>query len=149
MCQCYWRFACGNTNNSLFPIWDGTRFIATWRTIKPNGSARPDQYYVLGSAPEKFQGVKGRYHPDVINQLVQCLRGCSIAWCWRNRYFTHARLWWVTRLAELPVDVRVDVGTAVGRTRLVNTIAGMKSGSVGTWKFVVPISAPGDEPWTW
>lgn len=111
---------CGNTN-TVFSIWDGTRFIATWRTATEH-QRTADQYYVWLSTLMEFQGIEANITDVIISstvpRVVFNLRVLS------DRYFG-TRPYVVGRPdCELPVDVRVDAGTQVGPDRLVNTVAG-------------------------
>ena len=47
---------CGNTN-TVFSIWDGNAFIATWRTATEH-QRTADQYFVWLSSLMNLQGVK-------------------------------------------------------------------------------------------
>jgi type III pantothenate kinase len=47
---------CGNTN-TVFSIWDGTRFIGTWRT-STEWQRTADQYYVWLSTLMRFEKVE-------------------------------------------------------------------------------------------
>ena len=46
---------CGNTN-TVFSIWDGTKFLATWRT-STEWQRTADQYYVWLSTLMRFQNI--------------------------------------------------------------------------------------------
>ncbi|MEM9434553.1 MAG: type III pantothenate kinase [Pseudomonadota bacterium] len=111
---------CGNTN-TVFSIWDGTRFIATWRTsTMPQRTA--DQYYVWLSSLMYFQKVEADISEVIVSstvpRVVFNLRVLS------DRYFNTRPLVVGKDGCDLPVDVRVDAGTQVGPDRLVNTVAG-------------------------
>ncbi|KUF09067.1 type III pantothenate kinase [Pseudoponticoccus marisrubri] len=111
---------CGNTN-TVFSIWDGTKFIATWRTSTEH-QRTADQYYVWLSTLMEFQKIEAEITDVIVSstvpRVVFNLRVLS------DRYF-NTRPWVVGRPdCALPVDVRVDAGTAVGPDRLVNTVAG-------------------------
>ena len=111
---------CGNTN-TVFSIWDGDSFIATWRTSTEH-QRTADQYYVWLSTLMNLKGIQ----PDITDVIISStvprvvfnLRVLS------DRYFG-TRPYVVGRPdCALPVDVRVDTGTQVGPDRLVNTVAG-------------------------
>ncbi len=111
---------CGNTN-TVFSIWDGTEFITTWRTAT-EWQRTADQYYVWLSTLMKLQGVDAEITDMIISSTVP-----RVVWNLRvlgDRYFNTRPM--VVGKAEcaLPIDVRVDEGTAVGPDRLVNTVAG-------------------------
>ncbi|MBV7393498.1 type III pantothenate kinase [Mameliella sediminis] len=111
---------CGNTN-TVFSIWDGQAFIATWRTATEH-QRTADQYYVWLSTLMEFQKIEADITDVIISstvpRVVFNLRVLS------DRYF-NTRPWVVGKPeCALPVDVRVDEGTQVGPDRLVNTVAG-------------------------
>jgi type III pantothenate kinase len=111
---------CGNTN-TVFSIWNGTEFISTWRTAT-DWQRTADQYYVWLSSLMKFQKIDVEITDMIISSTVP-----RVVWNLRvlaDRYF-NTRPFVVGKAdCELPVDVRVDAGTAVGPDRLVNTVAG-------------------------
>ena len=111
---------CGNTN-TVFSIWDGERFLATWRTATEH-QRTADQYYVWLSTLMEFQGIDARITDVVISSTVP--RVVFNLRVLADRYF-HTRPLVVGKPdCALPVDVRVDAGTQVGPDRLVNTVAG-------------------------
>lgn len=111
---------CGNTN-TVFSIWDGTSFIATWRTAT-DWQRTADQYYVWLSSLMSFQGIDVEITDMIISSTVP--RVVFNLRVLGDRYF-HTRPMVVGRTdCALPVEVRVDTGTAVGPDRLVNTVAG-------------------------
>ncbi|EPX80479.1 type III pantothenate kinase [Salipiger mucosus] len=111
---------CGNTN-TVFSIWDGTRFLATWRTSTEH-QRTADQYYVWLSTLMEFQKIEADITDVIISstvpRVVFNLRVLS------DRYFGTRPLVVGRPDCALPVEVRVDAGTAVGPDRLVNTVAG-------------------------
>lgn len=111
---------CGNTN-TVFSIWDGAKFVATWRTAT-DWQRTADQYYVWLSTLVKLQNIDTNITDVIISstvpRVVFNLRVLS------DRYFQTRPLVVGKPECALPVDVRVDVGTAVGPDRLVNTVAG-------------------------
>ncbi|MEM9576089.1 MAG: type III pantothenate kinase [Pseudomonadota bacterium] len=111
---------CGNTN-TVFSIWDGEKFLATWRTAT-EWQRTADQYYVWLSTLMKFQELDVEITDVVISstvpRVVFNLRVLS------DRYFNTRPLVVGKPDCLLPVDVRVDEGTQVGPDRLVNTVAG-------------------------
>ncbi|MCA1285609.1 type III pantothenate kinase [Salipiger bermudensis] len=111
---------CGNTN-TVFSIWDGERFLATWRTSTEH-QRTADQYYVWLSTLMEFQGIEANITDMIISSTVP--RVVFNLRVLADRYF-NTRPYVVGKPdCRLPVDVRVDAGTAVGPDRLVNTVAG-------------------------
>jgi type III pantothenate kinase len=111
---------CGNTN-TVFSIWDGTQFVSTWRTAT-DWKRTADQYYVWLSTLMKLQDIDVEITDMIISSTVP--RVVFNLRVLADKYFNTRPM--VVGKAEcaLPVDVRVDVGTAVGPDRLVNTVAG-------------------------
>ncbi len=111
---------CGNTN-TLFAIWDGTRFLAQWRTATSH-KRTADQYHVWLSTLMRLEGLDVAITDVVISstvpRVVFNLRVLS------DRYYGCRPVVVGKPDCALPVDVRVDAGTAVGPDRLVNTVAG-------------------------
>ena len=111
---------CGNTN-TVFSIWNGSEFIATWRTATEH-TRTADQYYVWLSTLMKFQQIEAEITDVIISSTVP--RVVFNLRVFADRYFD-CRPYVVGRDdCALPVDVRVDEGTQVGPDRLVNTVAG-------------------------
>ena len=111
---------CGNTN-TVFSIWDGEKFIGTWRTAT-DWRRTADQYYVLLSSLMEFQKIDVNITDVIVSstvpRVVFNLRVLS------DRYFNTRPIVVGKSDCKLPVEVRVDAGTAVGPDRLVNTVAG-------------------------
>lgn len=108
---------CGNTN-TVFSIWNGKDFIATWRT-STEWQRTADQYYVWLSTLMQIHKIDVEIDEVIISstvpRVVFNLRVLS------DRYF-HCRPIVVGKPdCRLPVAPRVDAGTAVGPDRLVNT----------------------------
>lgn len=111
---------CGNTN-TVFSIWDGSSFIATWRTATDH-QRTADQYYVWLSTLMVFQKIEADITEVIISSTVP--RVVFNLRVLADRYF-HTRPLVVGKPeCLLPVEVRVDAGTQVGPDRLVNTVAG-------------------------
>jgi len=111
---------CGNTN-TVFSIWDGEAFIATWRTAT-EWQRTADQYYVWLSTLMKLQNIEADITDMIISSTVpRVVFNLRIL---ADRYFGTRPLVVGKSDCLLPVDVRVDAGTAVGPDRLVNTVAG-------------------------
>ncbi len=111
---------CGNTN-TMFSIWDGEKFIATWRTAT-EWQRTADQYYVWLSSLMAFQKIDVEITEVVVSSTVP--RVVFNLRVFSDRYFNCRPLVVGKNDCALPVDVRVDAGTAVGPDRLVNTVAG-------------------------
>ncbi|MEP3034940.1 MAG: type III pantothenate kinase, partial [Pseudoruegeria sp.] len=111
---------CGNTN-TVFSIWNGRSFLATWRTSTEH-QRTADQYYVWLSSLMAFQKIEADITEVIVSstapRVVFNLRVFS------DRYFNCRPLVVGKPECKLPVDVRVDAGTQVGPDRLVNTVAG-------------------------
>lgn len=108
---------CGNTN-TVFSIWDGKQFIATWRTAT-EWQRTADQYYVWLSSLMRFQKMEVHIDEVIVSSTVP-----RVVWNLRvfaDRYFDCRP--WVVGKADclLPRLPRVDEGTQVGPDRLVNT----------------------------
>lgn len=110
---------CGNTN-TVFSIWDGTDFIATWRTSTEH-QRTADQYYVWLSTLMNFEGIKADITEAIISSTVPRVVFNLRVFC--NRYFDCRPLVVGKSDCALPVAPRVDEGTTVGPDRLVNSAA--------------------------
>ena len=108
---------CGNTN-TVFSIWDGKDFLATWR-IATDWKRTADEYYVWLSSLMLMRKV------DVtINQVIISSTVPRVVFNLRvlaDRYFNCRPLVVGKPDCKLPVNPRVDEGTQVGPDRLVNT----------------------------
>jgi len=111
---------CGNTN-TVFSIWDGESFIAHWRT-STEWQRTADQYYVWLSTLMRFRNIEAEITDVIISSTVP--RVVFNLRVFADRYFGCRPLVVGKDGCALPVDVRVDAGTAVGPDRLVNTVAG-------------------------
>lgn len=111
---------CGNTN-TVFSIWDGAEFLATWRT-STEWQRTADQYYVWLSTLMQFQRIEVKITDVIISSTVP--RVVFNLRVFADRYFGTRPLVVGKPECRLPVDVRVDEGTQVGPDRLVNTVAG-------------------------
>ena len=107
---------CGNTN-TVFSIWDGKSFIATWRT-STEWQRTADQYYVWLSTLMDFQKIDVAINEVIISstvpRVVFNLRVLS------DRYFNCRPLVVGKPDCLLPQPPRVDEGTQVGPDRVVN-----------------------------
>ena len=111
---------CGNTN-TVFSIWDGTSFLAQWRTSTSH-KRTADQYFVWLSALMDLNDLKvdidGVVVSSTVPRVVFNLRVLA------DRYFNCRPLVVGKPECSLPIEVRVDAGVQVGPDRLVNTVAG-------------------------
>jgi len=111
---------CGNTN-TVFSIWNGDRFIATWR-LATDHKRTADEYFVWLSALMGLTYIEARIDEAIISSTVPRVVFNLRVLC--DRYF-HCRPLVVGRAdCKLPVQPRVDLGTTVGPDRLVNTVGG-------------------------
>jgi type III pantothenate kinase len=111
---------CGNTN-TVFSIWDGTGFIATWRTAT-DWRRTADQYYVWLRTLMGLHGIDVPVTEVIVSSTVP--RVVFNLRVLADRYYNCRPLVVGKPDCRLPVDVRVDAGTQVGPDRLVNTVAG-------------------------
>ncbi|MEE4188979.1 MAG: type III pantothenate kinase [Roseobacter sp.] len=111
---------CGNTN-TVFSIWDGDEFLATWR-MATEWQRTADQYYVWLSTLMQFQRIEVKITDVIISSTVP--RVVFNLRVLADRYFGTRPIVVGKPECRLPVDVRVDEGTQVGPDRLVNTVAG-------------------------
>lgn len=109
---------CGNTN-TVFSIWDGTSFIATWR-ISTEHSRTADEYFVWLSTLMTAQEIDAQISEVIISSTVP--RVVFNLRVLGNRYFNCRPLVVGRPECRLPVPVRVDPGAQVGPDRLVNTV---------------------------
>ncbi|MFG6562640.1 type III pantothenate kinase [Sulfitobacter sp. 1A13421] len=111
---------CGNTN-TVFSIWDGDAFIATWRT-STEWKRTADQYYVWLNTLMRLQNIDADITDMIISSTVP--RVVFNLRVLADRYFNTRPFVVGKPGCALPIDVRVDEGTQVGPDRLVNTVAG-------------------------
>jgi type III pantothenate kinase len=108
---------CGNTN-TVFSVWDGTRFLATFRT-STEWQRTADQYFVWLSTLMTHRCIPMEIREVIISstvpRVVFNLRVLS------DRYFSTRPLVVGKPECLLPTPPRVDPGTQVGPDRLVNT----------------------------
>ncbi|MGR3503750.1 type III pantothenate kinase [Pseudaestuariivita sp.] len=111
---------CGNTN-TVFSVWDGTQFICTFRTSTEH-QRTADQYFVWFSTLCDHHGLSPDIEAVIVSSTVP--RVVFNLRVFADRYYG-VRPYVVGKPGcELPVEARVDAGTAVGPDRLVNTVAG-------------------------
>jgi type III pantothenate kinase len=111
---------CGNTN-TVFAIWDGSRFTATWR-IATDHKRTADEYFVWLSSLMKLTKIEAKVTEAIISSTVPRVVFNLRVLC--DRYFGCRPLVVGKPDCMLPVAPRVDQGTTVGPDRLVNTVAG-------------------------
>ena len=111
---------CGNTN-TIFSIWNGTKFLSTWRTATDH-QRTADQYFVWLSTLMSLQNIKANITDVIISstvpRVVFNLRVLS------DRYFDTRPIVVGKAECQIPIEVRVEAGTAVGPDRIVNSVAG-------------------------
>ena len=111
---------CGNTN-TVFAIWDGARFLATWR-IATDHKRTADEYFVWLKSLMALTRVEAAITEVAISSTVPRVVFNLRVLC--SRYFDCRPLVVGKPECRLPVAPRVDEGTIVGPDRLVNTVAG-------------------------
>ena len=109
---------CGNTN-TVFSIWDGERFHATWR-IATDWKRTADEYFVWLSSLMLMRKVEVTIDAVIISSTVP--RVVFNLRVLADRYFNCRPLVVGKPDCRLPVNPRVDEGTQVGPDRLVNTV---------------------------
>ena len=111
---------CGNTN-TVFSIWDGAKFIVTWR-IATDHKRTADEYFVWLSSLLMLTKTEATVTEAIISSTVPRVVFNLRVLC--DRYFGCRPLVVGKPDCRLPVAPRVDQGTTVGPDRLVNTLAG-------------------------
>jgi type III pantothenate kinase len=111
---------CGNTN-TVFSIWTGSRFLATWR-IATDHRRTADEYFVWLSSLMAMTRTEAQIDAAIISSTVPRVVFNLRVLC--SRYFDCRPLVVGKPECHLPVAPRVDQGTTVGPDRLVNTVAG-------------------------
>ena len=111
---------CGNTN-TVFSIWDGARFLTTWR-IATDHRRTADEYFVWLSSLMALTKTEAAITEAIISSTVPRVVFNLRVLC--DRYFNCRPLVVGKPDCKLPVAPRVDQGTTVGPDRLVNTVAG-------------------------
>ncbi len=111
---------CGNTN-TVFSIWDGAKFLATWR-ISTDHKRTADEYFVWLSSLLMLSKTEAAITEAIISSTVPRVVFNLRVLC--SRYFDCRPLVVGKPECKLPVAPRVDPGTTVGPDRLVNTVGG-------------------------
>lgn len=110
----------GNTN-SVFALFEGAKMINSWRAETVHRRTA-DEYFVWLNQSMQLAGVSGKIDRVVVSSTVP--RVVFNLRVLADRYFDCRPLVVGKEDCLLPIDVRVDAGTAVGPDRLVNTVAG-------------------------
>jgi type III pantothenate kinase len=108
---------CGNTN-TVFSVWDGTSFLATFRT-STEWQRTADQYFVWLSTLMQHRKVPLDIDAVIISSTVP--RVVFNLRVLADRYFNTRPIVVGKSDCRLPMPPRVDAGTQVGPDRLVNT----------------------------
>ncbi|PWJ12494.1 type III pantothenate kinase [Jannaschia seohaensis] len=108
---------CGNTN-TVFGIWDGTAFVASWRRAT-NHQSTADEYYTWLRTSMMLRGIDVTITECIISSTVPRVVFNLRVLC--DRYFDTRPLVVGKPDCALPVPPRVDAGTTVGPDRLVNS----------------------------
>lgn len=108
---------CGNTN-TVFSVWDGTRFLCTLRT-STHHARTADAYFTWFSTLIKHYGIETDITEVIISSTVP--RVVFNLRVFADRFFNCRPLVVGRPECLLPTEARVDAGTIVGPDRLVNT----------------------------
>ncbi len=108
---------CGNTN-TVFSVWDGARFLCTYRT-STSWQRTADQYFVWLSTLLAHDGIDVPITDVIISSTVP--RVVFNLRVMTDRYFDTRPLVVGKPDCRLPAEPRVDEGTQIGPDRLVNT----------------------------
>ena len=111
---------CGNTN-TVFSIWDGTQFCATWR-MATDHRRTADEYFTWLSSLIALNNLDVTIDAAIISSTVPRVVFNLRVLC--NRYYDCRPLVVGKPEVLLPAPPRVDAGVTVGPDRLVNTAAG-------------------------
>ncbi|TVS00657.1 MAG: type III pantothenate kinase [Rhodobacteraceae bacterium] len=110
---------CGNTN-TIFAIWDGTEFVATWRT-STEVTRTADQYFVWLSSLMDLTGIYADITDVIISSTVPRVVFNLRVLC--DRYFKTRPLVVGKPDCLLPVAPRVEQGVRPGPDRLANAVS--------------------------
>jgi type III pantothenate kinase len=111
---------CGNTN-TVFAIWDGSSFVASFRASTSH-QRTADEYYSWLSTMMQLHGLNVKIDAAIISSTVPRVVYNLRVLC--DRYFDCRPRVVGKPGCVLPIATRVDAGTAVGSDRLVNSVAG-------------------------
>ena len=109
---------CGNTN-TVFSVWDGAQFLATWR-IATDHKRTADEYFVWLQTLIALKKLDLAITEAIISSTVPRVVFNLRVLC--DRYFNCRPLVVGKPECRLPTPPRVDQGTTVGPDRLVNTV---------------------------
>jgi type III pantothenate kinase len=107
---------CGNTN-TVFAVWDGIRFLGTWR-IATDWRRTADEYFVWLTSIMRLRGTEAAISEVIVSSTVP--RVVFNLRVLADRYFGCRPLVVGRPDCRLPAPPRVDEGTTVGPDRLVN-----------------------------
>lgn len=107
---------CGNTN-TVFAIWDGDKFLSSWR-IATDHRRTADEYFVWLSSLMSLTKIDAPITEAIISSTVPRVVFNLRVLC--NRYYDCRPLVVGKPECRLPAPPRVDQGTTVGPDRLVN-----------------------------
>jgi type III pantothenate kinase len=107
---------CGNTN-TVFAVWDGTQFAATWRT-STDVTRTADQYFVWLNSLMSLTGIYADIKDVIISSTVPRVVFNLRVLC--DRYFNCRPLVVGKPECLLPVPPRVEEGVRPGPDRLAN-----------------------------
>ena len=110
---------CGNTN-TVFSIWNGDRFLTTWR-IATDHKRTADEYFVWLSSLLMLTKTEAHITEAIISSTVPRVVFNLRVLC--SRYFNTRPLVVGKPDCLLPAYPRVDAGATVGPDRIVNTWA--------------------------
>ncbi|MBP1805894.1 type III pantothenate kinase [Rubellimicrobium aerolatum] len=108
---------CGNTN-TVFAVWDGARFLGTWR-IATDWKRTADEYFVWLRSIMRLADVEATIDAVIVSSTVP--RVVFNLRVLADRYFGCRPLVVGKPECRLPRAPRVDEGTQVGPDRLVNS----------------------------
>ena len=108
---------CGNTN-TVFALWDGVRFLGTWRA-STDWRRTADEYFVWLTTLMEYGRIDAQIGEVIISSTVP--RVVFNLRVLADRYFNCRAIVVGKPDCLLPVPPRVDAGTQVGPDRLVNT----------------------------
>lgn len=107
---------CGNTN-TVFSIWNGEAFVATWRT-ETNHKRTADQYFVWLSTLMMLNKIDVKFTDVIISSTVPRVVFNLRVLC--DRYFNTRPLVVGKPDCLLPIEPRVEEGVKPGPDRLAN-----------------------------
>lgn len=108
---------CGNTN-TVFSIWNGDGFVATWRMATEHGRTG-DEYFVWLDRLMVLKGIEKEITEVVISSTVPRVVFNLCVLC--ERYYNCRPLVVGSPDCRLPNAPRVDPGTRIGPDRIANT----------------------------